>query len=212
MNSARNNYLLALTAINSLQKLYDQDDLPQLMIKVDGFFYDVLASVLQKYTVFETDLCVDVNACMEQIRNEADQVSRDKDVQQFLDQYAAFFKPSTLFSFESVGADEVRDLVADEFSKIDLGRKLGELIAQDNHLTTLQETKEKELVGAEQLVEINPTSPQTGNTSVSPLELKQDIQNALDLIKCQRTKLIQQMKCIKTLNGTDTNTPSYTNM
>lgn len=201
LNTARNNYLLALAAINALQKLYDQDNLPQLIEKVDGFFYDILASVINKYTDLETTLSNEINTCMEKIRNDSDLISRDVDLEQFLNQYSSIFKPSTIFSFENVGQDERKELVVDDFSKVDLGRKLGELIVQDTLLVSLQETKEKELIGAEQLVEINTSViPQTNNAT-SLLELRQDIQNTLSVIKCQRTKLIHQMKIIKALNG-----------
>lgn len=203
LHNARNHYILALAGINTLQKLYDQDDLPQLMTKVDGFFYDVLASVIGKFSDYETILSNQVVESSELVRDEAELVSRESDLAQFLEQYAAIFKPSTTFNFEGVGQDELKEIVADEFSKVDLGRKLGELMVQDNTLVLIQETKEKELKGAEQLVEIsnNGAPSSSGNATVSPLELKQDIQNSLDLIKCQRTKIIHQMKMIKSFNG-----------
>ena len=206
LDTARNNYLLAQIGINSIQKLYDDDDLPQVIEKVDGFFYDVFPSVINKYIEFETTLTTEINTCMGTIRDEADLISRDVDIQQFLDQNQAVFKPSTIFPFDNVGLDEKKNIVADEITKIFLGRKLGELMALDNVLVSNQETKEKELKGAEQLVEIDVKSaPQTGNSAISPLELKQDILNSLDLIKCRRTLLIQQIKLIKSFNGLELN-------
>ncbi|KAJ3340149.1 hypothetical protein HDU91_000899, partial [Kappamyces sp. JEL0680] len=60
-----------------------------------------------------------------------------------------------------------------------------------------QNTKEKELKGAQQLVELYAATPQSGGPS--PTELIQDVQNCLDMVKCQRTKLIEQMDILRNL-------------
>lgn len=57
--------------------------------------------------------------------------------------------------------------MVDEFSKISLGKHLGELIAHDDLIASLQAIKEAELSGAKHLVDVYTNAPQTGNPNAS---------------------------------------------
>lgn len=107
---------------------------------------------------------------MDTIRLEIGQVSRENDIQLFLKENYITFKHALPFAFEAVGLDECKEYTVDEITKIELGQRLGQLIALDNDFITLQETKEKELKGAEQLVDLYTAAPQSGN-AVSPIEV-----------------------------------------
>ncbi len=200
LHEARNNYILSLNAFNSLQKLYDEEDLPLLMSKIDGSVYSLLKEILEKFATFEQEFAKSVQTSALATKMQASIISRETDVSTFLADNSAIFHEGLLLSFERTGSDVVQEIVVDDITKVSLGQKLGHLIAADTELSVLQETKEKELKGAQQLVDLYTNDPQTGNPT-SPVELLQDVENSLVIIKCQRTKFIEQMDILRHLKS-----------
>ena len=145
MHEARNNYLLSLKAFNSLQKLYDEEDLPLLMSKIDGSVYSLLKEILEKFARFEQEFAKSVQTSALATKMQASIISRETDVSTFLADNSAIFHEGLLLSFEGTGSDVVQEIVVDDITKVSLGQKLGHLIAADTELSVLQETKEKEL-------------------------------------------------------------------
>jgi hypothetical protein len=196
LNEARNNYLLTLQALNRIQQLYDNEDVPSLLQKLDGQYYETLQNMFNLLAKVEEDVSVSVKASADALRSQFALINRPQETELFLTENSAIFKANPVIPFENIGADTIKDLVVDEITKISLGQRLGFLVTHDSMFQALQHTKEQELKGARQLVEVYLQNPSQGNAA-SPLELIQEVQNTIDLIKCQRAKLACQ---INTLN------------
>ncbi|KAJ3322931.1 Intersectin 1 (SH3 domain protein) [Boothiomyces sp. JEL0866] len=199
LDEARNIYLLSLQGYNRLLQLYEKEDLPNLMQKLDGKYYETVQTLVNSFSKFQEEVSTCGVKSSEVIKQKASLISREKDVSQFLADNNTIFKESSELQFEPVGLDQTKELVVDEFSKISLGKHMGELIASDELIASLQAIKEAEMSGAKHLVEVYTNAPQTGNPAAS-MELIQDIQNSLDLFKCQRAKYGVQIEALKKLN------------
>ncbi|KAJ3276340.1 Intersectin 1 (SH3 domain protein) [Terramyces sp. JEL0728] len=186
-------------AASVVQKLYEKDDMPTLMQKLDGKYYETVQTLVNSFAKFQEEVSSSGVKCADTIKQKAGLINREKDVTQFLADNNSIFRETSELQFEAVGLDQIKELVVDEFSKISLGRHMGELIASDELIASLQAIKEAELNGAKHLVEVYTNSPQTGNPAAS-VELIQDIQNSLDLFKCQRAKYGVQIDTLKKLN------------
>jgi hypothetical protein len=125
-------------------------------------------------------------------------INRAQETDQFLTENSSLFKSNAIIPFENIGSDTIKEIVIDELTKISLGQQLGLLVTQDCMLQAVQSTKEVELKGAKGLVDVYLQSPTQGHTT-SPIELVQDLQNTLDLIKCQRVKVGSQITTLKHL-------------
>ncbi|KAJ3262508.1 Intersectin 1 (SH3 domain protein) [Boothiomyces macroporosus] len=199
LDEARNIYLLSLQGYNRLVQLYEKEDLPNLMQKLDGKYYETVQTLVNSFSKFQEEVSTSGLTTSETIKQKASLINREKDLSQFLADNNTIFKETSDIQFEPVGLDQTKELVVDEFSKISLGKHLGELIAHDDLIASLQAIKEAELSGAKHLVDVYTNAPQTGNPNAS-MELIQDIQNSLDLFKCQRAKFGIQIETLKKLN------------
>jgi hypothetical protein len=198
LNEARNNYLLALQGLNSLQHLYDTQDVAILMEKLDGKYYETLRNLFDLFAKLEDDVSNSVKASAEVLKGQAALISRTQETEQFLQENSVVFKANNTIAFETIGLDTIKELVVDDVTKISLGQHLGLLLTQDSMLQGLKSTKEQELKGAKQLVEVYLQNP-TASNGQSPLELIQEVQNSLDLINCQRAKISSQVATLTSL-------------
>merc|ERR1719354_87286 len=203
MHDARNNYLLAIASYNSITDLYETEDLSLLMSKVDGNYYTTFSEMLLKYTDFETGLSQNIDESMGRIQNQLKSISRSEELKLFLEEFKNSFAKKPRVQFEAVGIDDLRNIYVDDVTKIALGQKLGKMLGADSSLITQQENKEKELIGAQKVLDLyiatekNEKVPANG---ITPIELVTDILNSLDLIKCKRIKYAEQMSSLRKLN------------
>jgi hypothetical protein len=198
LNEARNNYLLALQGLNSLQQLYDTEDISILIEKLDGKYYETLKNLFELFAKLQDDVANSVKVSAEVLKGQVTLINRAQETEQFLQENAAVFKANGLISFETIGLDTTKELVVDDVTKISLGQQLGLLLTHDTMLQGLKLTKEQELKGAKQLVDVYLQNP-TASNGPSPLELIQEVQNSLDLIKCQRAKISSQIATLTSL-------------
>ena len=91
-------------------------------------------------------------------------------------------------------------MVYDDFTKISLGAKLGELILKDESISVLLAVKERELSGAKQLLDV--VSESAGNAQAHPIELVHDIANQIDILKCQKRKIGSKLSILKSMDIT----------
>lgn len=163
LDNARNEYLLQLDASNSQQTRYYNTDLPSVMKRMDGTYYTTFATLLQKISTQETEYSQILANNMQSLSRAAERIDREQEYETFLiDQKVAFGKPKS-FVFDPVGADEVKDLTVDEFSKIALSQKLTGLATRQAEITRELAKKEKDRSGLKQMAEVYKNAPEFGN-------------------------------------------------
>ncbi|KAL2914324.1 hypothetical protein HK105_206096 [Polyrhizophydium stewartii] len=196
LNDARNEYLLCIAGTNAMHNHYYRDDMTVLMQKIDGDYYTTLSGLLRQYTQLEAALSQGLKASADKIESDVGRIARQRDVDLFLREHHGVFFEQPEFMFEPAPSDGAREMTVDEASRPPLGRRLGELVVRDEALAAMLAQREKELAGVIQMAETYAATPQFGNAS-SPLEQKQDIQNAIDLIKAQRLRTSTQIQAIR---------------
>jgi hypothetical protein len=114
LNEARNDYLMALIALNSAQEQYDKADLPKLMEvieyliqKLDGTYYESIQKFLVRYAQYQKDCSAQTVECAEEVEQQAGRISRKLELDQFLADYQTVFKQNPAIPFEPAGLDSV---------------------------------------------------------------------------------------------------------
>ena len=195
LNDARNDYILCLQGANELQNRYYKSDLNNFMAKIDGNHYDNLKALLASYVSTQQQLKDVLEENTQALSTDIAKVSRDKDVSAFLEDNMFVFGDPGIFNFDTVFNDTVKQLVIDESTKEPLGRRLGELVAQDTDITSKISTNEKELAGLHQLASAYNSTPEFGNPNAS-IEKIIDTQNILSLLKAKISRLSVQIKLL----------------
>ncbi|XP_054872842.1 F-BAR and double SH3 domains protein 1 isoform X2 [Amphiprion ocellaris] len=108
LTEVRNEYLLTLAAVNAHQKHYYSTDLPRTMA-MDGGVYDDLRSYFTLLCGTEMEACLNTHQQYGRIWDSVVKVTRDRNVQQFLQESASFSK-SAEFSFQPAPRDQVFSL------------------------------------------------------------------------------------------------------
>jgi hypothetical protein len=138
------------------------------MAKIDGSYYLTLTDLLNKYADFENVVSKSVDESMLILRDNIQMISRPEEVKYFLDDFKQTFNDNPHLNFETVGIDDCKEVFVDDVTKIALGQKLGQMLVIDAALIQQQEAKEKELKGAQQLLDLYNTSEKHEKTA-SPL-------------------------------------------
>ncbi|XP_012733948.2 F-BAR and double SH3 domains protein 1 isoform X1 [Fundulus heteroclitus] len=107
LNEARNEYLLTLAAVNAHQQHYHTHDLPLLMEQMDGDVYDDLRHHFTRLCGTEMDSCLTTHKQFSRIWDNVAKVTRERNVQQFLQESISFNKTSD-FIFQP----SLRDMVS----------------------------------------------------------------------------------------------------
>jgi hypothetical protein len=107
MNESRNEYLLELTGLNAMHQLYEKEDLPLLMEKIDGKYYALLKKLLSRFVELETDMSKQTIQKMNDLQSLTDAISRETDSAQFIQENAHAFKNTPPVLFEQSGSDQV---------------------------------------------------------------------------------------------------------
>ncbi|XP_042275010.1 F-BAR and double SH3 domains protein 1-like isoform X1 [Thunnus maccoyii] len=106
LTEVRNEYLLALAAVNTHQLHYYTDDLPRIMEQMDGDIYDNLRSHFTLLCGTEMNTCLAAHKQHSRIWDSVAKVTRERNVQQFLQESVSFSKTPE-FSFQSAPRDKV---------------------------------------------------------------------------------------------------------
>ncbi|XP_028668983.1 F-BAR and double SH3 domains protein 1-like isoform X1 [Erpetoichthys calabaricus] len=110
LTEARNEYLLTLAAVNAHQEHYQATSLPALMKALDGDLFDRLRDHFTLLSQTELDTCQATQTFFCKILNNSNQVSRDQNLQIFLQDNPTFFK-APAFTFQAAPNDKVGSLV-----------------------------------------------------------------------------------------------------
>ena len=174
MHDSRNNYLLAIASYNAITNLYETEDLPLLMSKIDGNFYTTFSDILLKYTDFENEISENIDKSMRNIQNQLKLISRSEELKLFLEEFKTSFAKQPRVEFEAVGIDDLKSIYLDDVTKIALGQKLGKMLVADASLIARQENKEKELEGAQKVLDLYIASDKNEKTpanGITPMEV-----------------------------------------
>nr|XP_015205329.1 PREDICTED: F-BAR and double SH3 domains protein 1 isoform X2 [Lepisosteus oculatus] len=106
LTEARNEYLLALAAINAHHEHYRCSALPGLMQDMDGDLYSQLREQFALLCGTEIDTCQSTQIAFCRIQDTSRQVSRECDLQLFLQESPAFTRAS-VFHFQAAANDKV---------------------------------------------------------------------------------------------------------
>ncbi|XP_078077586.1 F-BAR and double SH3 domains protein 2 [Mustelus asterias] len=98
-NHARNEYLLTLAAANAHQDRYYQIDLINMMMALDGNFYDHLKEYLMVFNRTELEACQSVQNTFQLLVEASSMGLRDYNLQLFLQENPVFQKPQS-FQFQ----------------------------------------------------------------------------------------------------------------
>jgi hypothetical protein len=165
LTDARNDYLLALEAINSLQATYYGGNLQDLMLRLDGSYYPTLTGLLNKYTAMESLVSDGLASSINLIKSKIPEITRERDMGDFLNDYRNIFETPSQFTFEMYPSDDTKLIVVDEVTKVILGQKLGEMIVREEELSVAFETKERELEGLQKMSNVYNATPSFGDAS-----------------------------------------------
>ncbi|XP_049898464.1 F-BAR and double SH3 domains protein 2-like isoform X2 [Epinephelus moara] len=109
LTEVRNEYLLALSAVNGHHQHYYTNDLPQIMEQMDGDVYDDLRSHFTVLCGTEMDTCLTTHKQYGTIWECVAKVTREKNVLQFLQESVSFSKIPE-FTFQPAPRDKVLTL------------------------------------------------------------------------------------------------------
>ncbi|XP_072433198.1 F-BAR and double SH3 domains protein 2-like isoform X6 [Chiloscyllium punctatum] len=108
-NHARNDYLLTLAAANAHQDRYYQIDLVNMMLALDGNFYDHLKEYLMVFNRTELEACQSVQNTFQLLVEASSKGLQDYNLQLFLQENPIFLKPQP-FQFQPSDNDMSRQL------------------------------------------------------------------------------------------------------
>ncbi|KAI8817468.1 uncharacterized protein EV422DRAFT_570810 [Fimicolochytrium jonesii] len=196
LNDARNEYLLALQAVNSIQQTYYKEELPQLMQNLDGSFYSAYPSALDKYTNMESEFTAVLNSAVETLRETVKGMERGKESEAFMREHQGVFQDPSTFYFESHAGDDVTEIIVDDVTKVALGHRLGRLKVQESQVISDIGQRERELGGVAQMADVYAQTPSFGNAA-SPLEQRQEIENSLRLLTALKARTSAQVQVLQ---------------
>ncbi|XP_047440294.1 F-BAR and double SH3 domains protein 1-like [Mugil cephalus] len=140
LTEARNEYLLTLAAVNAHQKHYYTNDLSSIMKHMDGHVYDDLRRYFTVLCGTEMHACLATHKLYHGIWDSAAKVTRERNVQQFLQESISFSKIPE-FTFHTAPHDKVvalQDLSTseEEGCLVKEAKKLATKVAKDYKIIT----------------------------------------------------------------------------
>ncbi|XP_044060907.1 F-BAR and double SH3 domains protein 1-like isoform X2 [Siniperca chuatsi] len=109
LTEVRNEYLLALAAVNAHQQHYYANDLPRIMEQMDGDVYDDLRSHFTLLCETEMNTCLATHKQYSRICESVTKVTRERNVLLFLQESVSFSKTPE-FTFQPAPLDKVSAL------------------------------------------------------------------------------------------------------
>ncbi|XP_034545179.1 F-BAR and double SH3 domains protein 1-like [Notolabrus celidotus] len=109
LTEVRNEYLLALAAVNAHNQHYYTKELPRIMELMDGDVYNDLRSHFTLLCGTEMDSCLNIHKLYSRMWETVSKVTREKNVIQFLQESVSFSKTPE-FTFQPAPCDKVSAL------------------------------------------------------------------------------------------------------
>ncbi|KAI9101180.1 hypothetical protein DFS34DRAFT_613427 [Phlyctochytrium arcticum] len=198
LNDMRNDYLLALEAINVMQSVYYKNELPNLMKNLDDSLYSSYPVLMDKYASMEKEHTVALSGSVDAIKSTLPGINQDKETSLFMREHQTAFQDPGPFSFEPSSGDDVDRVTVDDVTKVALGQRLGRLIIQEEDLISTISQKERELSGVSQMADVYAQTPSFGNAA-SPLEQRHELENSIRLLNAIKSRLSSQAGMLKNL-------------
>ncbi|KAI8911538.1 hypothetical protein EDD86DRAFT_245817 [Gorgonomyces haynaldii] len=192
LNARRNEYLLLLNSVNQFHERYHTEDLPLLLTKIDGQLFSKTQMFLKHLEDSGKKNVQVTNEVLQNIAVSTFKIDRTVDTEQFFKEFQQIFQQPAPIEMDQPEGDSTKEIVIDDVSKVTLGQYLGLLVQRDDVLSEAQKPLEKEIEGLTLLMQAYTDTPQFGQP-FSPMEKQVEIQNQLDMIKCQRYNLYTQM-------------------
>ncbi|XP_028271200.1 F-BAR and double SH3 domains protein 1-like isoform X2 [Parambassis ranga] len=184
LTEVRNEYLLALAAVNAHRQHYYTNDLPLIMEQMDGDVYDDLRRHFTLLCGTETDTCLATHRLYSRIWDSAAKVTRERNVQQFLQESVSFSKTPE-FNFQPAPRDKVctlQDVCAseEEGCLVKEAKKWASKAAKDYKIVTYGERALQTLESRLKLL--------SGETSLSVEQKMAEVQDSVRKAKLSRVK------------------------
>ncbi|KAJ3073520.1 F-BAR and double SH3 domains protein 1 [Podochytrium sp. JEL0797] len=199
LTESRNDYLLAISAVNSQQSRYSSHDLSTWMKKFDTDFHDTFRTLFATYTDLESRVAAEIGEGVGKVRAAVEKVDGKADTEAFVFDNTQLFVDPPKFGFEAYPGDGERVLVVDDTTQTPLGLKLSHLRSQMGELSSTLGKKQVEYEGIKQLASAYTTTPQFGNPSGS-FDQMAEVENAMDLIQCVQSRISAQIAMLEEAN------------
>ncbi|KAI4800048.1 hypothetical protein KUCAC02_016585, partial [Chaenocephalus aceratus] len=180
----RNEYLLALSAVNGHHQHYYTNDLPHIMEQMDGDVYDDLRGHFTLLCGTEMDTCLRTHKQFSTIWDSVAKVTRERNVLQFLQESVSFSKTPE-FTFQPAPGDKVSTLQELSASEADVclvreAKKWATKAAKDYKIITHGERALQTLESRLKLL--------SGDTCLSVEQKIADVQDSVRKAKLSRLK------------------------
>lgn len=199
LNDMRNDYILALINVNTIQGTWYQKDLPKLMSDLDGDYYNLFQNLLNNLSAYEQNSIPVIKHSADEVANWSSRIQRDKENTSFINEFSAIFETPLNFDFVPGPSDEINDITVDDVTQVTLGNKLGLIIARTDFLNSEIVQKEKELSGLNQMAQVYSNQPEFGDAN-SSIDVRQDLETAIGLLKAEYNRLNALSKTLIDLN------------
>ncbi|TPX37007.1 hypothetical protein SmJEL517_g00786 [Synchytrium microbalum] len=196
---ARNDYLVVLEGLNAQQSQYYNVDLPSLMRKLDGTYYQTFGKALTTLVNLEEGYATMLTGSVQITQQAVNKINRDKENEQFVKEFhPVFVADPKEFKFESSSNDNGTAICVDDVTKVVLGQRLARIMTRESELKSDLDRKEKELAGIVQMAQVYSENPAFGNAA-TPLESKLELETSIDLLRSEHTKITAQIELLTSL-------------
>ncbi|XP_074530667.1 F-BAR and double SH3 domains protein 1-like [Halichoeres trimaculatus] len=184
LTEVRNEYLLALAAVNAHHQHYSTNDLPHIMELMDREIYDDLKRHFTVLCETETNCCLNTHTLYSQIWDTVSKVTREKNVQQFLQESVSFSKTPE-FTFQSAPCDQVSAL-----QEVSAPRSEGSLVKEANKWVTKAAKDYKIITHGERALQMleSRLTLLSGETGLSMEQKIAEVQDSVRKAKLSRVK------------------------
>ncbi|XP_071313196.1 F-BAR and double SH3 domains protein 1-like [Trachinotus anak] len=200
LTEVRNEYLLALAAVNAHHQHYYTNNLPHIMEQMDGHVYDDLRSHFLLLCGTEMDTCLSTQNLYAKIWDSVTKVTREKNIQQFLQESVSFSK-MTEFTFQPAPRDKVSSLQEVCVSQAD-----GCLVKEAKKWATKAAKDFKILTHGERALQMLETRLKllSGETGLSVEQRITEVQDSVRKAKLSRVKAEARLALLShTVSGTE---------
>ncbi|XP_077983654.1 F-BAR and double SH3 domains protein 2-like [Glandiceps talaboti] len=195
---ARNEYIINTSAANAHQKRYYSKDIPELIETLDGNVYNKFQEYFRALSSSEVATSTYTQNCFNKVLADADKVSRNYELQCFLQENTTF-TDIPYYMFEPVDGDQVSSLCLEENLNLHFNkeaRKWATKVARENKVI---KDLEKKIVGVQTLVTTTfRASESQENSQPSEAEQKLDeLKSHLRKSETSKLKVEAKLECLR---------------
>lgn len=129
--------------------------------------------MLTRYIGLEETTTDGLQYAINLLKNKIPEITRDRDMGDFLKDYGTIFERPSQFSFELHSDDDVilfsklqtKELTIDDVTKVVLGHKLGFMVVQEEEISSQLSIRENELNALKRMTGVFSENPSFGDAS-----------------------------------------------